>query len=441
MAPPAPTSDLPPNVQSLVVQAKDLYAQSFGGDERTDLPTYCSAAPGRVNLIGEHTDYTGGYVLPLAIGYNTVCYGRGGVVKLDSPAAKSRIVSSNHPVVEFTASLSSVPSTTEKWVNYVQGVALQYLPDLRVDETFAMDVAIAGDVPLGSGLSSSASLEVATAVFLECILEQQGVMYSSCKASGGASTMCAKEVKMERAVRCQRAENNFCNVPCGIMDQFVSSAGCHGKLLLIDCRSLDFREVSVGNENTKEADMPVLVVANSNVKHDLGDGEYPVRVKQCKEATEILAKVNPEIKSLRDATMDDIAAAASSAGLKGVLLQRARHVVSENKRTVETADALEKGDWALVGTLMNASHSSMKDDYEVSCEEIDVLVDLAQSFDGVYGSRLTGGGFGGCTVTLVKKDSAEGLMAHLNAEYETKTGTKCDCFVTSPGDGARAIGV
>ena len=170
--------------------------------------------------------------------------------------------------------------------------------------------------------------------------------------------MSAKEVKMERAVRCQRAENVFCNVPCGIMDQFVSSAGCHGKLLLIDCRSLDFREVSVGNEITNEGDMPVLVVANSNVKHDLGDGEYPVRVKQCREATEILAKANPEIKSLRDATVDDIAAAVASAGLEGVLLQRARHVVSENKRTVETADALEKGDRPF-GKLMNASHASI----------------------------------------------------------------------------------
>eukprot|EP00579_Thalassiosira_antarctica_P029509 CAMPEP_0202031896 /NCGR_PEP_ID=MMETSP0905-20130828/65251_1 /ASSEMBLY_ACC=CAM_ASM_000554 /TAXON_ID=420261 /ORGANISM="Thalassiosira antarctica, Strain CCMP982" /LENGTH=442 /DNA_ID=CAMNT_0048595745 /DNA_START=118 /DNA_END=1446 /DNA_ORIENTATION=- len=437
------TSNLPTNVQSLISQAKDLFEESFGKDDRTNLPIYCASAPGRVNLIGEHTDYTGGYVLPLAIGYNTVCYGRGSIVKSDPTPKKSRIVSTNKSLVEFNVSPSLSPSSTNKWANYVQGVILQYLPDLQTDETFVLDMAIAGDVPLGSGLSSSASLEVATAVFLESIMEPHGVAYSSYKQSHDDASMSLKEVKMERAVRCQRAENVFCNVPCGIMDQFVSSAGCQGKLLLIDCQSLDFQEVSVGgsSESTEELETPVLVVANSNVTHDLGAGEYPIRVRQCKEATEILSKVNPRIQSLRDALMDDISAAESSAGLEGVLLQRARHVVSENKRTVETADALEKGDWKVVGQLMNDSHSSMKNDYEVSCDEIDVLVDLAQNFDGVYGSRLTGGGFGGCTVTLVKKESSQGLIDHLIEDYKKKTGKICFCFETSPGDGAQAISV
>jgi len=454
------SSDLPLNVQSLIGQAKDLFEKSFGDDdeqaERTNLPIHCASAPGRVNLIGEHTDYTGGYVLPLAIGYNTVCYGRGGIVKYSGPTASNmcRIVSTNNSIVEFNVSPSLSPSSTNKWINYVQGVMLQYLPDLKTEETFVLDMAITGDVPLGSGLSSSASLEVATAVFLESIMEQHngGVAYSSRDRSHGGDDATAtattttnispKEVKMERAVRCQRAENVFCNVPCGIMDQFVSSAGCHEKLLLIDCRSLDFREVSMGSDGeNSEIDAPVLVVANSNVTHDLGAGEYPIRVRQCKEATEILSKVNPRIQSLRDASMDDIADAASSAGLEGVLLQRARHVVSENKRTVETADALERGDWEMVGRLMNESHSSMKNDYEVSCHEIDLLVELAQNSDGVYGSRLTGGGFGGCTVTLVKKEYAGRLMHYLIREYEKKTGKKCTCFETSPGDGAKAISV
>lgn len=225
----------------------------------------------------------------------------------------------------------------------------------------------------------------------------------------------------------------------GIMDQFVSSAGRRGNLLLIDCRSLDLRKVSPACADG--ADMPVLVVANSNVKHDLGAGQYPIRVQQCREATEALSKVNPLVKSLRDASIDDIDAAASSGGLAGVLLKRAHHVVSENARTVEAADAWIRCDWGLVGKLMNESHTSMKDDYEVSCEEIDVLVRLAQNFDGVYGSRLTGGGFGGCTVTLVRKDVAQGLIDYLNQEYEGKTGAKCDSFVTSPGDGAIAISV
>ncbi|KAL7436145.1 hypothetical protein ACHAXH_005040 [Discostella pseudostelligera] len=445
--------DLPSNLQSLLSQAKALYEQSFANDdnddERTPLPIHCASAPGRVNLIGEHTDYTGGYVLPLAIGYNTLCYGRGDIVKVDSTKSSlCRIVSMNDPtnITEFRAIPTSPPSSADsnnKWANYVQGTILQYLPDLKDDETFALDMAVNGDVPLGSGLSSSASLEVATAGFLECIMDQHdGVAYSSYKTNhGNADTSpSSKERKMERAIRCQRAENVFVGVPCGIMDQFVSSAGSKGNLLLIDCRSLDFREVSVV-ESSIESEAPVLVVANSNVKHDLGGGEYPIRVRQCKEATEILSKVNPRIQSLRDASMEDIDNAISTASLDGVLLQRARHVVSENARTVETANAWARADWAVVGELMNASHTSMKNDYEVSCKEIDVLVDLAQKFDGVYGSRLTGGGFGGCTVTLVTKSVAQALVDYLNVEYEKATGMKCSCFETSPGDGAMAISV
>jgi len=434
------SSPPPKNVQSLINQAKELYEKSFAKDiERADLPIYCASAPGRVNLIGEHTDYTGGFVLPLAIGCNTVVYGRGSIVKItgnkDSDTTKSCVVSTTSPsIVDFhvTPTLSPTTIPANKWGNYVQGVIMQYLPELQnKDETFKLDMAIAGDVPLGSGLSSSASLEVATAVFLECIIHNNNLH----------DLLYSKEVKMERAKKCQRAENIFCSVPCGIMDQFVSSAGMHDKLLLIDCRSLDFREVSMGG-GAKEGDgddMPVLVIANSNVSHSLGDGEYPIRVQQCKDVKAILAKVNPDIQTLRDATMDDIEKATTSAGLDGVLLQRGRHVVSENERTVQTADALEKGDWDSVGRFMNASHASMKHDYEVSCKEIDILVDLAQSYDGVYGSRLTGGGFGGCTVTLVKRENAHGLIDYLKKEYEKKTGLNCVCFETSPADGARAI--
>ncbi|KAL3806576.1 hypothetical protein ACHAXA_000282 [Cyclostephanos tholiformis] len=185
--------------------------------------------------------------------------------------------------------------------------------------------------------------------------------------------------------------------------------------------------------------MPILVIANSNVKHILGAGEYPIRVRQCKEATEALSKVNLLVKSLRDASLDDIDAAALLGALVGILLRRAHHVVSENVRTVKAADAWVRGNWDSVGKLMNKSHLSMKDDYEVSCDEIDILVELAQNFDGVYGSRITGGGFGGCTVMLMKKNAAQGLINCLNKEYEVKTGTKCNCFVTSPTDGAIAV--
>ncbi len=200
---------MPSNVQTLVDQAKSLFDQSFGEDDvDRSFPKYCVSAPGRVNLIGEHTDYTGGYVLPLAIGYNTIGYGRGAIVKkAGSESTKCRIVSANNPVVEFHVSPSLEASTgSNKWVNYVQGVVLQYLPDLKEDETFIFDLAIVGDVPLGSGLSSSASLEVATAVFLERILDSQGVAYSSAKDA----PLSEKQRKMERAVRCKQAENIFC---------------------------------------------------------------------------------------------------------------------------------------------------------------------------------------------------------------------------------------
>lgn len=444
-------SDLPLSIQSLLCQAKELYDEVFGNEtERAHLPIHCASAPGRVNLIGEHTDYTGGYVLPLAIGYNTICYGRGGIVKVDSTnTSMCRIVSASNSkvIAEFRATTSLAPSSPDsnsRWANYVQGTILQYLPDLKDDETFALDMVIVGDVPLGSGLSSSASLEVASAVFLECILDQHGAAYSSYIRSHGnvANALSSKEIKMERAIRCQRAENMFVGVPCGVMDQCVSSAGSRGNLLLIDCRSLDFREVSVVKSGTGSGiEAPVLVVANSNVKHDLGAGEYPIRVKQCKDATEILSKINPRVQSLRDVSIEDIDNAISMALLEGVLLLRARHVVSENARTVEAADSWARGDWEKVGQLMNSSHTSMRNDYDVSCEEIDVLVDLAQQFDGVYGSRLTGGGFGGCTVTLVKKSVAQDLINYLNEEYEKITGKNCSCFVTSPGDGAMSIRV
>ena len=426
-----PESVIPPNTQLLVNNAKDLFSKSFSVNA-LEGSTHVTTAPGRVNLIGEHTDYTGGFVLPLAIGYSTVCHGRGAIVK-KSNARKCRVVSimNSDNVVEFDADPSAVPSETNKWVNYVQGVVLQYLPDLKDDETFVLDIAIAGDVPLGSGLSSSASLEVATAVFLEAVMKENGV-------DSSYMDLTDKDKKKERAVRCQRAENIFCNVPCGIMDQFVSSAGCEGKLLLIDCRSLDFKEVSMGESEDAK---PVLVVTNSNVQHNLGDSEYPVRVQQCKHATDQLAKLDCNIQTLRDATLDEIEVAKSQGLLGGILLQRSHHVVGENKRTEDTVSALEKGDWSKVGQLMNQSHTSMKDDYEVSCEEIDILVDIAQEFEGVYGSRLTGGGFGGCTVTLVKEDASQTLMAYLKEQYKAKTGLDCVCFVTTPSEGARVLEV
>lgn len=213
-------SACPANIQTLIDQAKDLFNKSYSSNPNSG-SIHITTAPGRVNLIGEHTDYTGGFVLPLAIGYSTVCYGRGSIVANDKDGTKCRVVSIHNPhnIVEFDAVSSAAPSSDNKWVNYVQGVVLQYLPDLKDGETFILDVAIAGDVPLGSGLSSSASLEVATAVLLESVMKEGGV---DCPYMN----LDERDRKKERAVRCQRAENVFCGVPCGIMVCF--SFGCFG---------------------------------------------------------------------------------------------------------------------------------------------------------------------------------------------------------------------
>jgi len=210
--------------------------------------------------------------------------------------------------------------------------------------------------------------------------------------------------------------------------------------VLIDCRTLDFTPTKMADESLSPEDpLPVLVVANSNIKHSIGGGEYPIRVAQCKTATEALQKVNSDIAMLRDATLEDLENAKEF--MDEVVYNRAMHVVTENERTIQAREELERGDWREVGALMNESHASMRDNYEVSCEEVDILVDIAQNFPGVYGSRLTGGGFGGCTVTLVAEESAEELMEHMKSEYKTSTGIDCPCFVTRPARGAHLVSV
>jgi galactokinase len=409
-----------PSLNKLVDQAKGLFDQLLS----TDGEAVIAVAPGRVNLIGEHTDYTGGFVLPFAIDYSTAVYGTGSLETGDGKSASLRFISTKSPdtVEEFTINTESVPPAKTSWTSYVLGTVYQYLPDLPPSTRVNLSFAISGNVPLGSGLSSSASLEVSIARFLEAVLNKH--------AFSSETNPIAPKV---RALRCQKAENQWCQSPCGIMDQYVSSAASEGCLLLIDCHSLEYKLVQMADTDSR----PVLVVANSNVQHDIAGGEYPVRVAQCQTATQALAKINSKIVKLRDATLDDVQ--ASKELMDPVSYQRAKHVVTENDRTLQAKEALEQGDWARVGELMNASHASMRDDYEVSCEEIDVLVELAQNYNGVYGSRLTGGGFGGCTVTLVAREHAEGLMAHLVKEYKTKTGKDCFCFETIPATGARLI--
>eukprot|EP00542_Grammatophora_oceanica_P000286 CAMPEP_0194055648 /NCGR_PEP_ID=MMETSP0009_2-20130614/57470_1 /TAXON_ID=210454 /ORGANISM="Grammatophora oceanica, Strain CCMP 410" /LENGTH=414 /DNA_ID=CAMNT_0038704647 /DNA_START=111 /DNA_END=1355 /DNA_ORIENTATION=- len=413
MASPSASDD----IENLSLSAKDLFEKSF--EPTTNEVTFTTVAPGRVNLIGEHTDYTGGFVLPLAIDYSTVIYGSGQLEESDSVEVDYSFVSVLKPEEVEHGKLTpenEPPSSTEgAWKWYVIGVIAQYLKDIPdATKSMTLKLAIAGNVPLGAGLSSSASLEVAVARFLECVTNK---------------SISPKE----RALRCQKAENEWCQSPCGIMDQYVSSAGAKGSLLLIDCTSVEYELCQMKQPNTI-----ALVVTNSNVKHDIAGGEYPVRVAQCKTATEALQKLyGDKISTLRSAKMEQVEGAKDF--MDELIYRRAKHVVAENGRTLAAKEALEAGDWKKLGQLMNESHASMRYDYETSCEEIDILVELAQGCDGVYGARLTGGGFGGCTVTLVEAAKVEGLLAYLKAKYKEKTGKKCDCFSTSPGDGARVL--
>lgn len=233
-----------------------------------------------------------------------------------------------------------------------------------------------------------------------------------------------------KALRCQRAEHDFANTPCGIMDQYISAMGREGNLLLIDCRTNDYTLVPFG----KGDDVPVILVTNSCVKHSLSGSEYPDRVRQCKAAVEVLKQRFPNINSLRDATMAQLEEVKDK--MSDLEYRRARHVIGEDQRTLTAVESLKNKAYNVVGTNMTASHNSLRDDYEVSCEELDFLVKTALSVPGVYGSRMTGGGFGGCTVTLVDASAVNTLIATLQEQYVRKYRNRCECYVASPAAGA-----
>ena len=368
--------------EALLQSAKELFKDTFeteeshGEADKDISSTFATIAPGRVNLIGEHVDYTGGFVFPMAIGYNTVCYGRGQVVPTSSSSTVTcRVISSNQDPKNFvsfhTSTFEEVEnmkpfalSDPKRWANFVIGTVREYiLQDLKamnLNSTLTFDLAISGDVPLGSGLSSSASLEVSVARFLECILGDLAFVDRKQKMANDSDL--DKAIARDRALRCQRGDNTFCGIPCGIMDQYVSSAAEKGCALLIDCTTNDHTKVKM-KENEDEQENPVIVVANSNVKHDNAEGEYPLRVQQCQMALEAIQLHFPDVSSLRFATIEHIERA--KVDMDDVIYRRAKHVVTENKRTLEAKIAFKKGDFEKMGQLLNESHESMRDDYEV----------------------------------------------------------------------------
>ncbi|MBX9626563.1 MAG: galactokinase [Gemmataceae bacterium] len=367
-------------------------------------PRWVAAAPGRVNLIGEHTDYNDGFVLPMAIDRSTVA----AAGPADGPDA--RVYAASLDAWASVALSPPVPKAdgADGWANYVRGVVAGFLA--RGVAVLPFQAVIHSDVPLGSGLSSSAALEVSTATLLE--------------AMTGTTLDPA-----EKALLCQRAEHEYAGVPCGIMDPFSSVFGRAGYLLLLDCRSQVIEPVALADPGV------AALIVNSNVRHALTDGGYAARRKQCEEAARALG-----VRALRDVTPEQLEEARGR--LDPVAYRRARHVITENARTTDTAAAVRAGDWDRVGRHMAASHTSLRDLFQVSCPELDVLVEAAAAVGpagGVIGSRMTGGGFGGCTITLVRADRQDEVAQRITEQYRVRTGREATAFATPPADGARVI--
>ena len=361
-------------------------------------------APGRVNLIGEHTDYAEGFVMPAAIDFATLA----GI----SPRSDGKIAFYSENFSEQKCfDLSAFPSAPSRhWSDYPLGVVSILAGEGHKIPGFSL--SLWGDVPLNSGLSSSASVEVATAVALTSFL---GVHYP------GAVL----------ARLCQRAENEFVGANCGIMDQFISANGAEDNALLLDCRDLSYKLAPI------PADV-ALVIANTMVKHSVAGGEYTSRRAEVEEAAAVIARHRPEVRFLRDATVDDLKKWGGE--MSPNALKRARHVITENTRTVAAADALLRGDLKQLGRLMAEAHISYSRDFEASCVEADAMVAFAQDLPGLIGARLTGGGFGGCTINLVDREQAHAFSEALAARYATETGIDPQIMICHASGGARRLG-
>jgi galactokinase len=376
----------------------DAFREQFG--DATAPHVY--RAPGRVNLIGEHTDYNLGYVMPIAM--DMACF----VAVAPSNDGMFRAYSQNmDQTSEWPAAELANLKAKRHWSDYVIGIVQQIQRlGMTVD---GMNLAIYSTVPVGSGLSSSAAIEVATAL----------------------AVLDGREIdRTDLARLAQRAEREFVGMPCGIMDQYVSVFGEAGKAIRIDCRTVTHDAVSLPEG------MSILAV-NSLVKHDLGASEYPVRVSECAEAVSAIQVAYPDVKSLRDVSSEILDRVSTSMPEK--VYRRARHVVTEDERVVKFTSACAREDCFEMGRLFLASHRSLQHDYEVSCDELDFLVDTASDFSGVYGARMTGGGFGGCTVNLVSPERVDAFKQHITAAYERRYQITPAIYDCVPAQGASRV--
>jgi galactokinase len=387
-------------MQTLIHEAKSEFVKQFGTE-----PVWLAAAPGRVNLIGEHTDYNDGFVFPMAIERYTV-------VAASPFDGKEAVVFSTYKNKSEKIKIDGSATPPEKvvWSSYVQGTVQN-----AVEAGFQIkpfQAVIHSNVPLGGGLSSSASLEVATATLIEEIT--------------------GKTLEpVQKSLLCQKAEHIYAKMPCGIMDQFISAMGKAGYAMLLDCRSRIPKMVPLNDPNVS------VLIVNSNVKHSLTGSEYPDRRRQCEKGAKLL-----NVPMLRDATLSQLETHRSTFGREPdgeLCFRRAKHIITENDRTVAMAEALSKKEWKTCGELMYGSHTSMKNDFEITCSEVDLLVEIAARLDGVIGSRMTGGGFGGCTVSLVETSKIDSISKAVTEQYKAKTGITPTIFATQPAQGATAI--
>ena len=362
-------------------------------------------SPGRVNLIGEHTDYNGGFVFPCALSFGTYLLLVGNNEKV------MRFKSLNQPEIVTLDFDQLTTPLSNSWVNYPLGCIAQFVKrGVKIEKGY--DILIWGNVPNGAGLSSSAALEVVTAYAFN---DQLGTGYD----------------RTELAKIGQLSEHEFALVNCGIMDQFASAQGKKDHAIFLNCDTLQFELVPVKLDGIK------VVISNTHSPHKLDSGAYNQRVAECKLAVEQINKVRP-IKYLAELTEAEFKT-IENAITDPVAHKRARHVVGEVQRTTDAVKALKAGDIAAFGKLMNASHVSLRDDYEVTGLQLDTMAEEAWKIDGVIGSRMTGGGFGGCTVSLVKDEAIDTFIQQVGTNYEAKTGIKPDFYIAEIGDGARRV--
>ena len=361
-------------------------------------------APGRVNLIGEHTDYNGGFVLPAAVDKEVLF-----AVGLNGGRHIRLVAHDLGETLELADAAEISPSDTH-WANYLLGVAAQF--QQRGIAVPGFDCVFGGTIPMGAGMSSSAAIECGLAFALNQLL------------GTGLETM-------ELARMAQKAEQTYAGVQCGIMDQFASLFGRDGQVVRLDCRSLDYAYFPFDTAASR------IVLCNSGVKHSLASTAYNTRRQECERGVSVLQLHHPEVKSLRDATLAQLEAHRDE--LDPVVFRRCAYVVQENTRVENACRHLEAGDLAAFGQEMYASHAGLRDDYEVSCAELDVLVEAAKAAPGVFGSRMMGGGFGGCTINLVAPEHVEGFITSVSAAYQQQLGLKLETYQTTIVGGVGAM--